>query len=129
MHAFHDARRGHEELKNLREEHRSLPLHIAAARLPADPRVVHGRKDEIKNAIRPQRTAGAQHRGRLNGYGLLRNHIRIKVNERQCQPVDQPGLGRQCEPAFAVFLRHVNLILHLDVERAVLLGEKLESAL
>ena len=61
MHAFDDARRRHVELEQFREEHRLLPLHVTAARLPGNPRISDGREHERRHG-RVRRGVVALHR-------------------------------------------------------------------
>ncbi len=117
MHAFDHARRRNVKLRQFGVEDRLLVFHVAAARFPADPRAA-GRQRERRDGV----AAGC---GALHGHGLRRKHVHVQVRQRERRAVDQSGRHGQRESAVGVAPRHLDLILHLDVECAAGLRDQL----
>ena len=128
MDALDHAGRGHIELEQFGEEHRLLALHVAAAGFPSNPRVVHRCEHEVEQRVGAQHPAGIRRRVLFDRDGLRRGDFGVHVRERERESIDQRVLRGQREAAFAVLFRDVELVLGLDVEGAVLLGQELVGA-
>jgi hypothetical protein len=109
-------------MEDLRRVNRLFAADVAAARLPANPGVIHRR--EHQHGFRVVRF------GRLpfHRHDLRSGHIDVEFEQGQRDAVDQSVLCGQGETAFALPDRDLQLIVQLDLEFSVLLRVELVSA-